>query len=194
MVGGKHSPLPQMLPWDLIQKVIRSPIEGARSKEALLEHHPHIADVHPISCSACRLWGRDSEGRIFCLHRSWWRLGTDTNQEWNLCKERALDTPFLLWYGLKQVGNARCLMNVGLQEQVTHSLCPHPQWHWVPPRALGTLFFAFPVLPAATAQTVVAADVGRALAAPMSLGYLLPGTPVVMFVLLLTALWRSCTC
>lgn len=33
-----------------------------------------------------------------------------------------LITPFLLWYGMKHVGNARCLMNVGLQEQVTHSL------------------------------------------------------------------------
>lgn len=56
----------------------------------------------------------------------------------------------------------------------------------------GRTFVAFPVPPAANAQTVVAADVVGALSTPVSLEYLLLGTIVVMYLLLLTGLWRSC--
>lgn len=102
--------------------------------------------ITPI-CKQCTqliavLWGRDPEGRAFSLHRSWWRLGTSTSQG-DLCREWALDSLFL-HASLKHVSSARSLLNVGLQEQITHILHLHQKRHWEPPWALGTLVFGFP--------------------------------------------------
>lgn len=94
-----------------------------RCKEALLEHHPGIKEVHPTHCSACWLWGRGSEGRILFLHRCWWRLGTGTNQGGNLCRERALDNPVSLVIRDEACGQCQVLNERGAAGT------GHPQSH-----------------------------------------------------------------